>query len=865
MKKMNKIFSILSLILVFLIASCNLAPKKLTEKAFVSFEVSGKLESVKARSVQTPEIDNSELYFVLTYYQSEETKFTKTFESLADLEAASLEIEFSTWNFILKAYESSETDLADTVYIGQVLNKVINSDAAIAFEMEYGDATGEIEFTVSYPANQNVTLTIETRKIQNTGDVVIENSQQVFSETEGNGINSVVTEADVSTAVYSLSGLPAGNYSLVFTVNYKIQDTAEADTFGMELFVPVIPTVTTEGEYEFSEINKVYSISYDSESFENAVIDENSTIIAYPNYFKKYRKVRLPSVTKTNNTFVRFYYVGADGEDYTITDNILNSDYTLDSNVTIYAEWEEWHDTTVNIGTAIPDFEVTVSKDFLYMTDEPVTISAVPAEGKSFDESASVKWYVNGRSLSAVSALSNEVDISKLDMLKEGKNIVTAIVGTNGHYESRSNDLYIYTIETVANDKANSFYSNYRTDANGLLASDKLTLAAYCYDAERNLYLVSNPKNESDSLELGKYTFNKEKGVYSENYTKIATFPLDTYEFIPWKIACDGKYVYYISKTAIGRSLAGLRYTSDKLFYVQLPADGESVEVIEYNNENSVPAVEVSAFTSVTALAYNDGVLYIAGEKSNKLDEPNKIMGAVYDEEKKEYVFAEENQDVYNNTYSVKAFTVTENGSDITLTNSATILEYDDESFETSYPEIFEIPEDYIPSFEYPLAYYKLDFDNIISDIAFVDGKIYAIQNLFLDTHAGIATVNEPYNYMSSVEVMKLGSAKLLVATPNKEGFEKIDLPKSYSYYGKTTGFIPTRFIAIKPEELILSDGANESVNCSVYLPDGTVDFDTATGSGFDKIVTASGNAFPRYVPEMNYHCYKVIKTTYED
>lgn len=860
MKRMNKVISVLSLFFILLFASCSFSVNKKTvpNKAKVSFKLSGDFELLEAvpelddldsparnaGSYTADSISNENLYYKLYYTRNvggADLTWLETFNSLSELSNCSLELEYDTYTFYLEVYESDEEN--GTIYSGESEPvEITESSAVITISMHFGTAAGAISYTIKYPANQKITLEVTTRMRFDSGYAMMEDTTKKYSEVSGEGIESVITEDGISTAVYEVENLPPGYYAVVFKVTYAVSDTDTTDTFAMQLSVPVIPTVTTTGIYEFTEINKINTITYDWVSLEDSDIDLDSLIQEYPTSFKKYRRVKLPQLKKENNTFLNWYYYDADENKVCIFKNasdyyILNVDWNIDYDVTLYAEWEEWKDLSVNIAKLIPDYSITLDSDLVYLSNHPITAKI----NESMPDSATVKWYVNGRLIEGLNDFEVLLQVNYIDSIKKGQNRVTAVVGVNGEFSSKSSFFYVYDIEAISNE-----YDGFKTgylNSNGTSFSGNMneSMTAFCYDSNRNLY--ASIINADSECSIKKYVYNKMTNSYGEG-TVIVNLES---EYVPFKMATDGEYVYYVlSNTEHSYSAGGIKLSSNNLYYVKID---EVVETPSY--------VPVPQFDYASALTFENDVLYIAGEKvSVRTDKPKSIS---YDSSSDEEVEI----DLYNAVYSVYAYDVSTEDSEIVLTTKSDtpVLSYNDDFFINENPELAELPEAANPTSYYPLNYYKLCFDNIISDITVVEGKLYAIQNMFIMNNSMKVSGSGSYNEIT--RVYEIGYSNLLQKDLSETEFAVISLPKSY-VDDITRAFVPVRFVAIKPDELVLTDCKNSGKYCSVNLPDGTVKFGNQNNTyRFDNFLGSSGTSHVAY--PMNYHDYDTIKAELDD
>jgi len=834
MKTLTRIASILSLGLFIFFTSCQIGlSNKSKDKALISIQVHG-LDNVSRAAtgteayIDTIDYENLTYRLVITSSTTRDSQ-TKIYESLSKVLAASIYLEYDTYDFLLEAYVSYEEALdpenSKTVYTSKKESFEVNtSSSTLEFNMEYGTATGSIEYTVTYLTGDSVTLSVGLGSIDSSNYVTsIEDSLVLSDFTEEDGI---------CTSVYSATDLPAGTYIVFFNLIYTTEQNT-TETCDVDMSVPVIPTVTTRKYFEFSDFNAIYKIDYDLESLVNIEQD-------LPTEFIKYHRVELPDLSDYSETlhkgFLGWSYTEGDSDPVDLTKvtkdgeviYILNYDYSLASDVTLTANWEVWGQSELTV-VDINDFALSADNTVYDLDDGQDGNCNFSVSGNVTGfTGVTYTWILNGVTLKNQISKNLSINTAKTSNIFVGENSLTVIVSGGGLSASKS--IKFTVVDPIVYESAAPLpeYLNIYNDYDYEYCCDSSGNYYFAYTSSSVLTCVKPVLNTDGTLKL-------EDGFPVE--TEIASIKISS--FYPVRMACDDSYVYIIGKPYSDRNYSYSGYT---IYYVSTDAEGVEFKTV---------AIETNPFKVITAITFDSGKAYVAGDTTGSSDSDG------------------------NHNYSVYSFDIISNDNNVTFSNGKKLISYSDEEYfdYSTRGTTNKRVEDYF----IPATYKQYNINNTgveqgdvyiatnITDLGVLKGRIYALSTTIATLTVWYSTseTSKSGNSFATVESRVL--SKAFSDTSDATTFSKIDLISNPTYRKYYTGnsheaygsfyaneeyndtgdgnqwlIAPLRFVAIKPKKITMANAASKSdcidldlnsKSVSVRIGEGSYKLETITNS----------------------------------
>lgn len=341
--KSKKLFGIILSIILLLLLGCNYESNKISsESKYTTIKLSV-ADGGSAREINALDYSVYEsLVYVLT---GEEVLSTKEIEDGAEAElifekyddldainAATVSIKIATWTLSVKAYnpdlwneEDYENGSIKPVLCFKQTIAVSDKIGIIKVEMEFDENTderGSFEYQVYYPADDH--FSVEASIFGDYGE-----DQLVIKQVEKSEVSGFY-RADLE-----VEDLNFGEYYLKLILTYKDGDENEK-TYKTEPVIFISPMVITTGSYTFSDVNRLYTISYGKSEGINYSTDDLPTV------YKQYESTTIPAVESEEPyySFDGWYYSTKDGrkelkltekEDYS-----FNDEHNLNGAITLY-------------------------------------------------------------------------------------------------------------------------------------------------------------------------------------------------------------------------------------------------------------------------------------------------------------------------------------------------------------------------------------------------------------------------------------------------------------------------------------------------------------------------------------------------
>lgn len=676
MKTFNKLSLFFSLFTVVMFSSCSwgnrvnivppLASNPETSNKNGIAELSIKLEGeCAARMVENPTLDLSKLSFVLEGETGDHSK--KVHEEFSYNSEVKIYVYFGKWDFTLTAYKLDDKN--KTVVLKGALNDFVVNESTkkLVFDMEYGDAKGGLNYSVTYPSDEYTTLTVEVYKKPSgmytnvsSDDLLYsyyfcesEEMLEFFYPEEGvpNTSEIVESEEGEATAVLNLSNiLSPGYYTLLCKVENYVCDPYDEDKLKgpaasskYEATVPVIPGEVTSGSIPFTEINRMFNITYDVD--ESLGFEYNPEL--YSSTFIKYHRIYIPAVDSP--TFGGWYYEkGTEKVELPLIEEgdyeglyLLNEDYSLSENVELKAkvlkgngEINIFDPSTILInGPEVIEYE---NNDIKYSTVQ--------------FKNANYVWYWDGEEVENEFGHTCVINTSKLKNDDSVVHTLKVEIEYNGVWADSTREirtlpdlsvLYNATGMPVwnLNDNSGAYSEAYRK---GLPDSGGgRQLYSYCFDSENSFYTVTRSVTEyktdpdyiltlSNEYEIKKYQFNVFDGFSDPEV--IASFPCTfnkTNEVFISRIVSDGTNVYFVTRTNVKEEFEGEVFDLHSPFSINFDSEKDlnNLYMVSPGNTTPVPVDVSSDYKVVTAVAYENGFLYVAGYDNNvRVSEQNYVL-----------------------------------------------------------------------------------------------------------------------------------------------------------------------------------------------------------------------------------------------
>ncbi len=328
-------------------------------------------------------------------------------------------------------------------------------------------------------------------------------------------------------------------------------------------------------------------------------------------------------------------------------------------------------------------------------------------------------------------------------------------------------------------------------------------LTAFCYDPQGSLITAINGENGdvSSFIRIFLPAFHGEETTYYFDGDNIVDYTFADASILPQRIAGNLRYVYFTTNEY------GARDEGNNTVFFFDKAKGTTP---------ALKTITIPDFDIVTALAYDNGRLYVAGEKKGEIQADGTSCS----------------------TLSVISYRIKADGSLDTETGS-TYLSFTEEDL----VEPIKTATDFTNNHNYVVDLnnnYERWIYTTISDIAFVDGTLYAIRNVLLFD-----------NNNNRIKERALGDVIYI----DERSIKQVD-DMMFSHYrlGETnTNAIPYRFVALKPKEFdiaVLNPYFNGQPAFLRYNFETTREFQTVTGNSmpYDTIINirggSSGTAF---------------------
>lgn len=513
----------------------------------------------------------------------------------------------------------------------------------------------------------------------------------------------------------------------------------------------------------------------------------------------------------------------------------------------------------------VPMFDI-FGPDYITVLNKNQTVSYVakPYSEESFIDSATFAWFVNGKLIDfgeneATAELS--LNFTSENYVELGTNTITCVVGYGGEYSSKT--LYVVCTEGQQNvyfhSEQSKWSSDYKLDDGRTMNFDNLysgVLTAFCYDRKNNFY-GSFYNKSAKTVDILKLEYDFETGFYSSEGRMVASIILKDYDsqLIPTRMTSDGKSVYCIMTSNSKFGYAHFGFEGNKVYY--FPIDSYK----EYDESLEIPLlpsfIEVNDFETVTALTYDSAnkLLYIAG---NNISVKSTNTESYFDYDVKTYMT--DDIEVWNYAYFVNSYQITSSVSEGKTFRSVKekLISYTDDDVFTQNPELSQSAvEGFTDIIEYPHYNFRIETASFITDIAVNNDVVYAIKSVFAryaDSSFYASEYIEPELYKSKPNEY-FGS----ILVYNNETVSEVTIPKFFNSIrnnnlDNTYIISPSRFIAVKPKELVICSASSINYTFNVDLDDETV---TATECDdsycFDNALSGSGN------PVINTHLYKNI------
>lgn len=341
--KSKKLFGIILSIILLLLLGCNYESNKISsESKYTTIKLSV-ADGGSAREIDALDYSVYEsLVYVLT---GEEVLSTKEIEDGAEAElifekyddldainAATVSIKIATWTLSVKAYnpdlwneEDYENGSIKPVLCFKQTIAVSDKIGIIKVEMEFDENTderGSFEYQVYYPADDH--FSVEASIFGDYGE-----DQLVIKQVEKSEVSGFY-RADLE-----VEDLNFGEYYLKLILTYKDGDENEK-TYKTEPVIFISPMVITTGSYIFSDVNRLYTISYGKSEGINYSTDDLPTV------YKQYESTTIPAVESEEPyySFDGWYYTTTDGrKDLKPTekeDFSFNDEHNLNGAITLY-------------------------------------------------------------------------------------------------------------------------------------------------------------------------------------------------------------------------------------------------------------------------------------------------------------------------------------------------------------------------------------------------------------------------------------------------------------------------------------------------------------------------------------------------
>ena len=305
-------FSILFLAGIFLFFGCNNLADKIVQgandsetpstavvpndgKAYITFASPRADSSARTALPDFTEDGIADFTYTLTGAKTaaETQEELGVYSGLSELSSASVACSEGTWNFTLRAEKDG------TVLTGSITNKEITAgENELAFVLTWDrtslSGTGSLSFTLDYSEASNAaSVALATAELFSY-DVATsqETALDDYPETELTRANNSVT--------FEAFSLAAGNYRIKIHLYADSEKKSPINTW-TELAI-ITGGQTSTGRGEMDSLNKVYSITYDTDGGEFA----NTQTVA-GNFTRITETFALPLLTKTGCTFDGWY------------------------------------------------------------------------------------------------------------------------------------------------------------------------------------------------------------------------------------------------------------------------------------------------------------------------------------------------------------------------------------------------------------------------------------------------------------------------------------------------------------------------------------------------------------------------------
>ena len=288
----------------------------------------------------------------------------------------SITLNAGTWTFTLTASNESGKLLLEAT----IEQKINGGENTLDFDMKEavgeGAASGQIEFTLTFPGNviKNVNATLTKRG--ETNSLVA----QTFTADQTGPTETFLSEVKFSYSGNDNEALSAGNYILKLELKQQIGTTEATENTPAEpnyeiintytCLIHVAPGLCSEGKAELETLAPLYTINYleEDEKTEITSFEENSV----PTTYNKYTTFALPTPTKDGHIFSGWY----EKTDDDTFEKIENTDnFSISTNTNLYAKWnliETWEDITRAVD-CVPSTSLPSQPEFIVTNDLTAT------------------------------------------------------------------------------------------------------------------------------------------------------------------------------------------------------------------------------------------------------------------------------------------------------------------------------------------------------------------------------------------------------------------------------------------------------------------------------------------------------------